>query len=141
MKFYHQNYAELIEQSSDKHLYACSMVLINGEELFAYAKEIAGGVFYLQDPLKFIRTVDPETGTPSFMFKRFNLFSDDTTMIMKDSSIISICYLADVYVDLYREAITVVDKKMKAATKQMLKETEEDYWKKFDNAKKPTMLN
>ena len=141
MKFYKKDYSEIVDKSDDKHLYACSIVLINGEELFSYAKEIDGGIFFLQDPLKFIRAIDPQTGSPTFMFKRFNLFTDDTTMLMKESSIISICYLADVYIDIYRDAIKAVDKKMKSATQQVLKETEEDYWKQFDNVKKPTLLN
>lgn len=141
MKFYKKDYIDIVQKAEDKSLYACSIVLINGEEILAYTKEIDDGVFYLQDPLRLVRSIEPTTGTPAFMFKRYNTMSDDTTMIIKEASIVTIGYMSDVFVDYYKEAIQTIDKKMKAATKQILNETEEEYWKEFDNAKKPTMLN
>ena len=144
MKFYKKDYLSIIEASQDKNMYACSIVLLSGEEILAYVKEIDDGVFYLQDPLRLVRTMDRETGAPSFMFKRFNAMTDDTTMILKESSIVTIGYMADAFIDHYKEAIKTIDKQMKAANKQLLNEESEDIvddsWSQYMKDR-PKLLN
>lgn len=144
MDFYKNDYYGLIKSQDGSALYACSLVLINGDEIFAYLREIDHGVFYLQDPLILIRSIDPERGTPVFMFKKYNGFSDDTTMILKDASILTIGFLSDDYLALYKESIDSINKKMKnfKVGKQLLNEAQEDeYLKQLELAKKPTLLN
>lgn len=141
MKYYNRDYLSIIENSQDKNMYACSIVLLSGEEILAYVKEIDDGVFYLQDPLRLVRTIDSETGVPSFLFKRYNSMSDDTTMIMNYSSIVTIGYMADAFIDHYKEAIKTIDKQMKAANKQLLNEDSvDDSWGQYMKDR-PKLLN
>lgn len=143
MKFYKKDYLSIIEKNPDKSMYACSIVLLSGEEILAYVKEIDDGIFYLQDPLRLVRSVDPETGSPYFMFKRYNTMSDDTTMIMTQSSIVTIGYMSDVFIDHYKEAISTIETKIKQANKQLLTENsqpEEFDWSKYES-NKPKILN
>jgi hypothetical protein len=145
--YYKKDYTKLIEESGRKNVYACSVVLINGEELFSYLTEIEDGVFFLQDPLKIIRMPDTD-GTPMIIFKKYNYFSDDTTMILKESSIVSIGYLAEVYIDAYKNSIESIKKKTEIAVqkaKEILTESASEEGDRvvslFRDAKKPTLLN
>jgi len=141
MKFYKKDYLSIIEASHDKNMYACSIVLVSGEEILSYVKEIDDGVFYLQDPLRLVRLMDPETGAPSFIFKRYNTMSDETTTIIKEHSIVTIGYMADAFIDHYKKAIKTIDNQLKAANKQLLNEDSvDDSWSQYTKDR-PKFLN
>lgn len=103
MKFFLRDYATECNLENST-LYACSIIMSDGEELFSYIREIEPDVYYLQDPLKIIRTLD-EKDQPMILFKKFNYFSDDFNMIVRGRSITAINYLSESFIESYKRAV------------------------------------